>query len=103
MIYLAKNQDNYVISDSFTEYVPTSFDIYLDDDLIGSFANISTNTVYYTINIPVSATSGLQSREYNFKWVDNGATIKQELCMIKDFAGIDIKAATKTKTLKMYE
>jgi hypothetical protein len=103
MIYLAKNQENYVISDSFTDYVPTSFDIYLDNDLIGSFANISTNTVYYTINIPSESIDGFQEKEYKLKWVDNGATIKQELCMIRNFADIEVKTATKTKTLKMYE
>lgn len=103
MIYLAKNQDNYVITDSIIDYLPSSLDIYLDSEKIGSYANISTDTIYLIVDIPSSDISSLENREYKLRFVDNESTIKEELCVIRNFAGIEVKSPNKSKQIKFYE
>lgn len=103
MIYIAKNQLSHLISDSLIDYLPTQFSVYLDDILVGSYANISDSIFYHIIEIPSEDISQFANREYKLKWVDNGATIKTELCLVKDFTIAEIKSVTKTKTIKTYE
>ena len=103
MIYLAKNQSNLLISDSLIDYLPEQVSLFLDDVLIGSFANISDTIFYHTVVVNSTDIDSFQEREYKLKWVDNGSVIKTELCVVKNFSENIIKSITKQKTLKFYE
>ena len=103
MIYITRNQNTTIITDSFVDYIPDYLDIYLDDALIGTYANISTTTLYMKWVIPVADINSYQEREYNMKIVNHGATIKQELVIVKDYTSETNYTITENKEIIFYE
>lgn len=103
MIYITRNQNTTVITDNLVDYIPDNLSIYLDDVLVGSYANESTTLLYLRFTIPVADISAYQEREYKMKLTNYTATVKEELVIVKDNTVTPIVEVTKTKTIKFYE
>ena len=84
MIYINKNQDTTVITDSIINYVPTVLSIYFDETLVGTYNNLSTDVNYIRFFMPVADTNGFVEKEYIMKIVTYSTTIKEELIIVKD-------------------
>lgn len=100
MIYLSKNNSTEVITDNVADFIPESFEVYLDDVLIGEFDNLYPNGQYLMFNCPKLK---LEEKEYTMKIYTYGFLIKEELVIVKDLSKLQVKSITKPKTLKMYE
>ena len=103
VIYITRLQNTTVITDNIIDYIPDNLSIYLDDVLIGTYANLSTTLLYLKFTIPVADISAYQEREYNMKITNYSATIKEELIIVKDNTAMPIVEVTKTKSIKFYE
>ena len=100
MIYLSKNNATLVITDNVVDLLPSEFDVYLDEVLIGSFLNLSRKIQYLKFECPVL---DLEEREYIMKIYFHGALIKEELVIVKDLEEFKPVSITKPKQIKMYE
>lgn len=101
MIYLSKNNRTKVVTDNVASFFPTKFEVYLDDNLLGEFDNLSTSKQYIIFEVPKL---DLQEREYTMKLVYYQATIKEELVIVKDLYEKEIKSINNSnQQLKMYE
>lgn len=102
MIYLSKNNRTKVVTDNVSSFFPNKFDVYLDDNLLGEFDNLSTSKQYIIFDIP--KLDLLEEKEYMLKLVYHQATIKEELCIVKDLYEQQIKSIdNNSKNIKMYE
>lgn len=100
MIYLSKNNQTIVITDSVIDYIPEILDIYLDDVLIGNFENQSHHNFYFEFIVPKLE---LEEKEYKMKIYSHYALLKEELVIVKDLSKLTIKSITEPKSIKMYE
>lgn len=101
MIYISKNNRTKVVTDNVANFYPTKFDVYLDDNLLGEFNNLSTSKQYIIFDIPKL---DLEEKEYMLKLVYHQATIKEELVIVKDLYEQQIKSIdNNSKNIKMYE
>lgn len=100
MIYISKNNHVEIFTDNLVDFIPDILDVYLDDVLIGSFDNLSDNTIYLRFIVPVLT---ITEKEYTMKIFNHKALIKQELVIVKYFTQNEVKSITTTKELKMYE
>lgn len=104
MIYLHKNIDNRVITDSWTKYSPDIFEIYLDEQLLVEVDNLSTDVRFYEFILESTLLNDIQIREYELKIYSHQALVKKELVQIIDSS----KDRTNTQiqnniTYKLYE
>lgn len=100
MIYLSKNNATTVITDNVVNLVPSEFDVYLDEVLIGRFPNHSSKSQYLKFECPKL---DLVEREYIMKIYSNEALIKEELVIVKDLSESKPISITKPKQILMYE
>ena len=102
MIYISKNNRTKVITDNVSNFYPTKFDVYLDDNLLGEFDNLSTSKQYIIFELPKL---DLEEKEYNMKLVYYQATIKEELVIVKDLYEQQIKSIDNNSknNIKMYD
>lgn len=103
MIYIINGQDNVITTDSWLDYIPTNFTVYLDDILIGDFLNESSRNEYIILTIPSTSLVDLQNREYTISYYSNSVLIKQELVSVKDTTELEVKAINKSNEIIMYE
>ena len=103
MIYLYKQNDNSLKTDSWLDYIPTTFNMYLDDVLVGEYLNTSIDPSYFVLAIPAVDIEGFQSKEYKLKLFTDGNLVKEELLVIKFSTELEIKSINKSNTIKMYE
>lgn len=102
MIYIIKNQDNVVLTDSWINYIPEILNVYIDDVLIGEYINNSLTNSYISITIPSADLDNIQLKESKLKWFSNGVLLKEELVSIKTPNTFEIQSITKT-TIQYYE
>lgn len=102
MIYLIKNQENIVLTDSWLNYIPEVLSVYIDDVLIGEFDNNSLINSYISITIPSVNIDDLQLKESKLRWFGNGVLLKEELCSIKSTNTFEIVSTNKSN-IKFYE
>lgn len=105
MLYIYKGNVNVIQTDSVVDYIPVDpVTIYLDDILIGSFNNESSDINYLIFYVQADGLPSLENKEYKIKYVYHSEIIKEELCMVKDLI---IKPTiinyNKEKTVKFYE
>lgn len=100
MIYLLNKQDNTIHTESWLEYKPTDFLVYLDDVLLGTFLNESVYNEYITITIPGTSLVNIQNKEYTLKLYHNLALLKVELVVVKSGIPIEIIGPTSTNNDK---
>ena len=104
MLYIHKNNDNVILTDSVIDYIPSDLIISLDDELIGTYANESTYKNYLLVTIPAADIANISNAEHQIKFSYYGEIIKQELCMVKDSAAIEpVISKTKTNKIIAYE
>lgn len=104
MLYIHKNNDNIIMTDSVIDYIPSTLVISLDDELIGTFSNESTYKNYILVTIPAAAIANIRNAEHQIKFSYYSEIIKQELCMVKDSTVIElIISKTKTNKIIAYE
>lgn len=104
MLYLYKTKDNIIITDNFVDYIPGSLDVYLDNQIVGTYSNESTDKNYLVLTIPAADILSFNNCEYQIKYNYYDETIKQELVSIKDSSVLETKITkTKEKTIKYYE
>lgn len=99
MLYLQKNAENSMITDSVVSYIPGNIQISLDNVIIGSYVNSSTDKNYFKLRIPASNLSEISNGEHKMKFIYVEEVIKEELCMIKDTSLIE-PIFTETKIIK---
>lgn len=86
MIYIEKaTNDQYVITDNISDYMPVILDIYLDDIYLGQYNNLSDNLLFLTFMLPYTTINDLVEKEYILTIKSYGATLKTELCQVRDF------------------
>lgn len=102
MIYISKNNQTEIATDSLVNFIPDFLDIYLNDVWIGNFENISTSVLFIRFLIPYGLTD-YDEKEYNMKIYNHEALIKEELVIIHDFLQKEFKSITKTKNITFYE
>jgi len=102
MIYLIKNQENIVLTDSWLNYIPEVLSVYIDDVLIGEFNNNSLTNSYISITIPSVNIDNLQLKESKLRWFGNGVLLKEEFCSIKSTNTFEIVSTNKSN-IKFYE
>ena len=86
MIYLVKNNGNQLfITDAVSLYRPSIMDIYLDDELLGNFENMSNSLLYLKTHIDETLLNILIEKEYILKIKSYGRILKEELSQVRDF------------------
>jgi len=104
MLYIKKEQENVIITDNFVDYIPSILSVYLDNTIVGTYTNESTDINYLILTIPSGDTLSFNNCEYTIKYVYYDEIIKQELVLIKDLSIIEpVITKTKEKTIKYYE
>jgi len=104
MIYIHKNIENTIITDSWTKFIPDEFDIYLDDVLIVNVVNLSNDVRFYEFMLQPELTESLQIREYSLKIYSHQALLKKELVQVIDVSKDRINKQIQTEiTYKIYE
>lgn len=104
MLYLQKNVDNTLMTDSVVDYIPTDLTVYLGTTLVGTFTNISTDKNYFILEIPSGSLTTLQNTEHKIKYIYHYETLKQELCVVKDqTTKATVQQYSKTKDVIIYE
>lgn len=99
MIYLIKNQENIVLTDSWFNYIPETLSVYIDDVLIGEYTNNSLINSYISITIPLADLSNIQLKESKLRWFSNGILLKEELCSIKSTNTFEIVSINKSNII----
>lgn len=103
MLYIHKNSDNVILTDSVIDYIPSTLDISLDDDFIGTYANESIYKNYFLVTIPANDIKNITNAEHQIKFGYYGE-IKRELCMVKDSNALEpVISETKTNKKIVYE
>lgn len=103
MIYITNGQDNAITTDSWLEYIPSNFTVYLDDILIGNFLNESVNKEYIILSIPSTSLVDMQNREYTIKYYIDTVLIKSELVAVRSNIEPEVKSINKSNEVIMYE
>ena len=104
MLYLHKNNDNVILTDSVIDYIPSTLEISLDDESLGTYANESTYKNYILVTIPASVLTNIRNAEHQIKFSYYSQIIKQELCMVKDSTVIEpVISETKINKIIAYE
>lgn len=104
MIYLHKNIENEVITDSWTKFIPDVFEIYLDDVLLTTVDNLSTDVRYYEFILESILLNSLDIREYELKIYSHQALLKKELVQIVDSSKDRVNTQIQNEiTYKIYE
>lgn len=99
MLYLQKNTENSIITDSVISFIPGNIQIMLDNVIIGSYINASTDKNYFKLRIPAISLDEISNGEHKMKFIYVEEVIKEELCMIKDSSLIE-PIFTETKVIK---
>ena len=97
MIYINNNTDNVLITESWLNYKPTEFLVYLDDIEIGTFPNKSVTNTYITLEIPKESLVGIQNKEYTLKLYKDFSILKTELCVVMKPGLNTIKSISNTQ------
>lgn len=100
MIYISKNNQVEIFTDNLVNFVPDELMIYLDDQLIGTFENLSESENYLRFIIPAL---DLTEREYKMKIFNHKALIKEELVQVQDFTKPVAISPDTSKNIVMYE
>lgn len=100
MIYISKEQDTVVVTDSVTDYMPQTLDVYLDEVFIGTFNNLSDTVNYIVFKLPPI---DLQEKEYIMRIIVSGMLLKAELVVIRGYNQLKVKEVNNTKKIIMYE
>lgn len=103
MIYITRHQNTTIVTDNVVNYIPDNLSIYLDDILIGTYANLSNKLLYLSFTIPVADIQEYQEREYKMKITNYFRTIKEELVIVKDYTPLPIQEVSNTKQIIFYE
>lgn len=84
MLYLQKASENSLITDSFIGSIPDNVQIMLDNDIIGTYQNLSTDINYLDFKINPDDLKDIVNGEHKIKYIFIEEIIKEELCMVKD-------------------
>lgn len=103
MIYITNGQDNTITTDSWLDYIPSNFTVYLDDILIGNFLNESVNDEYIILSIPSTSLVDLQNREYTINYYTESVLMKSELISVRSNIQPEVKSINKSNEVIMYE
>lgn len=105
MVYFYKFADyTTIVTDTVRNVIPANVKIYLEDTLLGTYENQSTNIQYYRVTIPNTDIINFESREYQLTWKNaaNDDDLKKELCIVLDDKQLSINTINKQKTIIMY-
>lgn len=104
MLYLYKQQDTELITDSVIDYIPSALEIYIDNQLVGTYTNESLDVNYFIFNIPSGSIEQFSNSDHTLKYEYYEEIIKSELCTIKDLTIKETPTTvTKIKSIKYYE
>lgn len=104
MIYIYKNETNFLVTDCLGDILLDSFQVFIDDALIGEFINESHDENYIAFTLEPSQLINLNNAESTLKIIYYDKLVKSELISILDIDNIKpLKIKTKTNSIKYYE
>lgn len=104
MIYIYKNEPNFVVTDSLGDILLDSFQVFIDDLLIGEFINESCDQNYIAFTLEPGQLINLNNAEAHLRIIYYDKLVKSELISILDLDNVKpTKIKTKTNSIKYYE
>lgn len=103
MIYITKFIDNEVTTDNIVDFIPDNLDVYLDDNLLGTYVNLSTYKHLLLFIIPSEDLVDYAEKDYSMKILNHFEKIKEELVCIKELSTFEVKSINKTNKIVMYD